>query len=97
MISANALGKDLCLGREREDICFPSPLHHCVSGLRLFLTVFQILHVGRIVAVLFSPAAGILMPVFPDTGISGLMFRGIWQSITFNHIIYRSNCGHCFV
>lgn len=64
MISANALGKDLCIGREREDICLPSPLHHCVSGPRLFLTVFQILHAGRIVTVLFSPATGILRPFF---------------------------------
>lgn len=75
MISANALGKDLCLGREREDICSPSSLHHCVSGQRLFLTVFQVRRVGRNVAVLFSSAAGIPRPAFPHTRISELMFR----------------------
>lgn len=88
MISANALSKDLCLGREREDICLPSSLHHCVSCQRLFLTVFQILCVGRNVAVLFSSAAGILRPVFPCTSVSQMMLRGMWQSITLKRIIY---------
>lgn len=97
MISANALGKDLCLGREREDICSPSSLHHCVSGQRLFLTVFQVRRVGRNVAVLFSSAAGIPRPVFPHTRISELMFREKWKSITFIHFIYTSHlqCDPC--
>lgn len=97
MISANALGKDLCLGREREDICSPSSLHHCVSGQRLFLTVFQVRRVGRNVAVLFSSAAGIPRPVFPHTRICELMFREKWKSIAFSHFIYTSHlqCGLC--
>lgn len=95
MISANALSKDLCLGREREDICLPSSLHHCVSCQRLFLTVFQILCVGRNVAVLFSSAAGILRPVFPYTSVSQMMLRGMWQSITLKCIIYMSSLQCC--
>lgn len=86
MISANALGKDLCLGREREDICLPSSLHHCVSCQRPFLTVFQSLCVGG-TGVLFSSAAGSLRPVFSSTSVSQLTLRGMWQSITLNHII----------
>lgn len=96
MISANASGKDLCLGREKEDIFLPSCLHRCVSCQRLFPTVFQILCVGRNVAVLFSSAAGIQRPVFPYTSVVQLMLRGMWQSITLNHIYMSSlQCGDC--
>lgn len=87
MISANALGKDLCPGREREDICLPSSLHHCVSCQRLFPTVFQILCVGRNVAVLFSSAAGILRPVFPYTSVVQLMLGGMRQSCLMSSLI----------
>lgn len=90
IISANVLGKELCLGREREDICLPSSLHYCISCQWLFLTAFQILCVGRNVAVLFSSATGLLKPVFPYTSVSQLMLRWMWQSITINHIIYMS-------
>lgn len=91
MISANALGKDLCLGREREDICLPSSLHHCVSCQRLFLTVFQILGVGGNIAELFSSAAQILRPVLPYKCIV-MMLRGMWQSITLNHVCHLCIC-----